>query len=131
MFKVAKFAYFSFVGLANLALYIVEQKNKIFLQCGKKFLMKLLFYLDWKLKQIVYMVQSVHNVIRLSCLEKACLMMLHFERNFSSHWAKWWEIQWYEKYLLKHSLIKHTCSWCDKLMLLKFYTFYKIIFLYD
>ena len=25
---------------------------------------------------------------------------------------------WWEKYLSKHSLIKHTCSWCDKLIVL-------------
>ena len=26
--------------------------------------------------------------------------------------------QWWEKYLQKRSLIKHTCSWCDKLNIL-------------
>ena len=28
-----------------------------------------------------------------------------------THYARWWE-----KYLSKRSLIKHTCSWCDKLI---------------
>ena len=38
--------------------------------------------------------------------------MLHCERYFSYH-----PNRWREKYLLKCSLIKHTCSWCDKLIM--------------
>ena len=36
-----------------------------------------------------------------------------FDRYFSHHWAQWWK-----KYLSKRSLIKHTCSWRDKLIVL-------------
>ena len=55
---------------------------------------------------------TVHNTISLSCHEQVCLIRLHFERYFSYHQARWWE-----KYLSKCSLIKHTCSWRDKFVL--------------
>ena len=45
------------------------------------------------------------NTISLSCHEQVCLIGLRFERFFS---------RWWEKYPSKCSLIKHTCSWCDK-----------------
>ena len=48
---------------------------------------------------------SVHNTISLSCHERVCLIWLHFERYFSHHQAK-------------RSLIKHTCLWFDKLIVL-------------
>ena len=37
--------------------------------------------------------------------EQVCVIRLCFERYFSHHWGRWWE-----KYLSKRSLIKHTCS---------------------
>ena len=42
--------------------------------------------------------------LKLSCHEQVCLIRLRFERYFG----------WWEKYLSKRSLIKHTCSWRDK-----------------
>ena len=54
-----------------------------------------------------------YNTISLSCHEQVCLSVLRFERYFSHHRAKWWE-----KYLSKHSPLKHTCSWHDKLIVL-------------
>ena len=47
--------------------------------------------------------------ISLSCHEQVCLSGLRFERYFSHH---------REKYLSKHSPLKHTCSWHDKLIVL-------------
>ena len=47
------------------------------------------------------------NTISLSRHEQVCLMRLHFKRYFS-----------HQKYLSKRSLIKHTCSWRDKLIAL-------------
>ena len=62
---------------------------------------------------------SVHNKISLSCHEQVSLMRLRFERYFSRHRAKMVEVSWWwEKYLAKCSLIKHTCSWRDKLIVL-------------
>ena len=41
------------------------------------------------------------------------MFRLLFDRYFSHHRARWWE-----KYLSKRSVIKHTCSWRDKLIAL-------------
>ena len=57
---------------------------------------------------------SVHNTISLSRHEQVCLIRLRFERYFSDH-----RVRWREKYLSKRSLIKDTCSWCDKLIVLQ------------
>ena len=63
---------------------------------------------------LIYFLQTSHtSTISLSRHEQVCLMRLRFERYFSHHRAWWWE-----KYLSKRSLIKHTCSWRDKLIVL-------------
>ena len=53
-------------------------------------------------KNIFACLFRVHNTISLSRQEKVCLIRLRFRRYFS---------RWWEKYLSKSSLIKHTCSW--------------------
>ena len=45
--------------------------------------------------------------------EQLWLIRLRFERCFSHHLVQWWK-----EYLLKRSLIKHSCSWCDKIIVL-------------
>ena len=45
--------------------------------------------------------------------EQLWLIRLRFERCFSHHLVQWWE-----EYLSKRSLIKQSCSWCDKLIVL-------------
>ena len=55
---------------------------------------------------VLWILFSIHNTINLSRHKQVCLNVLRFERYFSHHWAKWWE-----KYLLKRSSFKHTCSW--------------------
>ena len=50
-----------------------------------------------------------YNKISLSRHEQACSVRLRFEIYLSHHWAWWWE-----KYHSKRSLIKHTCPWRDK-----------------
>ena len=65
----------------------------------------------------------VHNTISLSCHGQAFLIRLHFERYFSHHQTKWWE-----EYLLKRSLIEHTCSWRDTLIVLQTNTTKKVWF---
>ena len=49
-----------------------------------------------------------YNTISLSRHEQVCLSRLRFER-----YGRWWE-----KYLSKRSLLKHTYSWRDKLIVL-------------
>ena len=60
-------------------------------------------------KNIFTCLFSVHNTISLSRHEQVCLIRLLFERFFSHHRAR---------YLSKRSLIKDTCSWHDKLIVL-------------
>ena len=55
---------------------------------------------------------SVHNTIRLSRHEQICIIRLRFGRYFCNH---------QEKYLLKRSLIKHTCSWLEREILKYFW----------
>ena len=56
---------------------------------------------------------SVHNTISLSRHGQVCLIKLLLERYFSRHWAMMkWEVSH------EHSLIKHTCSWRDKIVVL-------------
>ena len=57
--------------------------------------------LNIKISLLVCSVFMIHDTISLSCREQVCVMRLHFKRYFSHHWAWWWE-----KYLLKCSLIK-------------------------
>ena len=61
-------------------------------------------------KNIFACLFSVHNTINLSRHEQVCLIRLRFERYFSHHRVS------REEYLSKRSLIKHTCSWRDKLI---------------
>ena len=54
-----------------------------------------------------------HQLCSLKNLFSSCLIKVHSERNFSHHQPQLWE-----KYLSKCSLIKHACSWRDKLIIL-------------
>ena len=62
-------------------------------------------------KNIFACLSSVRNTISLSRHEQVCLVRLRFERYFS---------QWWEKYLSKRSLIEYSCSWRNKLIVLKY-----------
>ena len=66
----------------------------------------------------IYKTLSLNNTISLSRHEQVCLIRLCFKRYFSHHQDERSISQYQEKYLLKHSPIKHTGSWCDKLIVL-------------
>ena len=71
-------------------------------------------------KNIFACLFSIHNIISLSRHKQVCLSGLHFERYFSHH---------QEKYLSKCSPLKHTCSWCDQLIIAELYCcIYNVIF---
>ena len=68
---------------------------------------------------------SVHNTMGLSRHEQVCLIRLRIERYFSHHQRsisrkkkKYLSKSRRGKYLYKRSLITHTCSWRDKLIVL-------------
>ena len=76
-------------------------------------------------KNIFACLFSVHNTISLSRHEQVCLIRLRVERYFSHHQRrtsrkkkKYISKRRREKYLSKRSLINHTCSWLDNLILL-------------
>ena len=67
----------------------------------------------WVRKNIFTCLLCVHSTISLLRHEQLYLIRLRFERCFSHHRVRWWE-----KYLSKRSVIRHTCSWHDKLIVL-------------
>ena len=76
-------------------------------------------------KNIFVCLFSVHNTMGLSRHEKVCLIRLSIERYFSHHQRsisrkkkKYLSKSRRGKYLSKRSLITHTCSWREKLILL-------------
>ena len=75
----------------------------------------------------IYKTLSLNNTISLSRHEQVCLIRPCFERYFSHHQDERSISQCQEKYLLKRSPIKHTCSWCDKLIVL-WTLYYKLPF---
>ena len=68
-------------------------------------------------KNILACLFSIYNTINLSRHEQVCLIRLRiFPLNMCDiiiYAARWWG-----KHLSKRSLIKHTCSWYDKLIVL-------------
>ena len=62
---------------------------------------------------ITFWAQNKDTTTRFSRHEQVCVIRLRFERYFSHHRVRWWE-----KYLSKRSVIRHTCSWRDKLIVL-------------